>query len=276
MVNKALSLLSLTVLAVSACSTNPPATPLDEESARRIDQFTGQSYAKSGFFTIDDGIPVKVFRSAKNPSYGTLIVAHSCSGVSLHTETVARRISEEGFNSVIVDSWGYRNIENVCVTNAVEGDERLLEIYKTVAWIKKQQWHQGKVFLMGHSHGGKVALAASKHGPERGIDKVVAFYPYCFPQDRAEPKIPTQVHIGENDDWTPAYRCRGMFKGLLGDYKNGEYFEYAGAYHGFDLKVNKVVPGLGEGRVVAPKIIRFNYSATVQAYSRAVKFLRDE
>lgn len=229
----------------------------------------------SDYIVTNTGVPVKFVVSQSNDRYGTIIIAHGCKGVTRHEETVATRIAQQGFNTVVVDSWKYRNIGHVCENNAVEGHQRLEEIYKTVTWINQQPWHTGKIFLLGYSHGGKVALAASKNGPEKGISKSVAFYPYCFPSDHTEPKIPTQVHIGASDDWTPAHRCRGMFDGLFKPYKNGEYFEYPNAHHGFDLwGVDRVVQGMGQGRIITNRTIRFNREATVAAYTRTMNFFK--
>jgi len=234
------------------------------------------AYTPPEFILTDNKVPVKVVTNLSNEYYGTIIIAHGCKGVTPHEEMVGMKLAEEGFNTVVIDSWKYRNVNHVCENNAVKSHERLEEVYKTVNWINRQKWHSGKIFLIGYSHGGMVALAASKHTKEKGIDKAVAFYPYCFPSDHVEPKIPTQVHIGEKDDWTPAQRCRGMYDGLFRKYKNGEYFEYPNAYHGFDLKgVDRVIPGIGQGGIVKSRIIRFDRSSTITAYTRTLKFFKD-
>jgi dienelactone hydrolase len=233
------------------------------------------SVEPNGFILTDNGVPVKLFNTSKKESFGTVILLHGCNGVGPHEEIVAERFTDRGFDAVVIDSWKYRKITSVCQTNAVEGYQRLEEVYKAVNWIKQQPWHKEKIFLIGYSHGASTALAASRNGPEKGIDKAVAFYPYCFPQDHAEPKIPVQLHIGEKDDWTPAYRCRGIYNGLFKKYTYGEYYEYPDTYHAFDHTVDKVIPGIGQGGVVTPRIIRWNINSTYEAYKRTLKFFKE-
>ena len=230
-----------------------------------------------------NGVPVKVFyKNGKTENYGTIIVAHGCYGMGWHEDRVGPMFADAGFNAVAVDSWWYRNIPNgagagsVCQTYSVTGAQRLEEIYKTVEWIKQQSWHSGNIFLIGFSHGAMAGMAASHKGPEMGIVKVAAFYPYCLPSDHMEPLIPTQVHIGSKDDWTPASRCRGMFNSYIKPFKYGEYYEYPNAHHGFDMwGMNRVQPGVGGDGAVVNRILRFDQESNDLAYARVLKFFKE-
>ena len=229
----------------------------------------------------DDNVPIMLYNippAIEGKNYGTVIVAHGCYGISPHEERIGAMFSREGFNAVLVDSWKYRNVPKgtVCQTYSVSGQQRLEEVYKTVNWIKQQKWHKGDIFLIGFSHGGIVALAASKNGPEKGIAKAEAFYPYCWPSDHTEPKIPVQLHIGSSDTWTPPHRCRGIFKSWFKEYKYGEYFEYPDTHHSFDAEgVNRIIQGLGENGITTGRIIRYNPESTRQAYERVLKFFKE-
>jgi dienelactone hydrolase len=230
----------------------------------------------SGYFSIDEGVPVKVLYSANKQSQGTVILMHGCGGASPKEDFWAKKFSEWGFDAVIIDSWGYHNVPWMyACKNFVDPRVRLKELYITADWIRKQPWNTGKVFMIGYSHGGIVAVQASKNLPTKGIDKAVAFYPYCWPSDHTEPKIPTQVHIGSADDWTPASRCRGMYDSWFKKYTNGEYYEYPGVYHNFDTDQDRQIVGMGEGSRLQLRTLRGDKEATKLAYKRTVDFFKN-
>src|SRR5947208_178068 len=77
--------------------------------------------------------------------------------------------------------------------------------------------------IVGWSHGGSTALATinardrevaafrDKAGAPPFFRAAVAFYPGCGVSLRAgerwQPAVPTRIHIGALDDWTPAKSC---------------------------------------------------------------------
>lgn len=234
----------------------------------------------------DNGVPVMVVTNGTErgrPNNGTVILMHGCGGPGAHGENFAGLLAGENFNSVIIDSWAYRGAtggvgtDSVCSTYSVKATDRLEEVYKVIDWIRTQSWHRGDIHIVGWSHGGMVALAASKHGAEKGISKAVAFYPGCLHRiDYINPTIPTQIHIGKKDDWTPAFLCRGLYKGFFSNSKYGEIFEYEDSYHGFDGLHNITVPGIGHDGRVGPRILRVNYDAKHLSYERVFKFLKEK
>jgi len=237
-------------------------------------------YSIYGYDKSSNLVPSIHYHNAKEDNFGTVILAHGCSGVTGHENHIAKFFANEGFHAVVVDSYAYRGLPTghqpkFCVNNPVSRDDRLEEIYKTVEWIKQQDWHQGKIFLVGFSHGGMAAIAASKKR-YKGIDKAVAFYPYCYSWDHGEPYIPIQVHTGELDDWTPASLCRGMYDGFFRKFDKGQLFEYKGAYHGFDIRgVDLKQKGVGHLFSVGLRTIRFNEEAFTLSYTRMLEFFRN-
>jgi dienelactone hydrolase len=236
--------------------------------------------------TTDNGVPVMVVTSGTErgrPNNGTVILLHGCSGPSAHGENFAGQLAGENFNAVIIDSWAYRGAKgghttaSVCSTYAVKATDRLEEVYKVIDWVKTQPWHQGTINVLGWSHGGMVALAASKNGAKKGISKVVSFYPGCVNRfDYINPTVPTQIHIGKDDDWTPAFLCRSLYKGLFTDNPYGEIFEYEDAHHGFDGISGGTIPGIGHDGRVGPRTIRVNHDAKILSYARVFKFLKEK
>lgn len=227
--------------------------------------------------TTDKALPVSTFTS-NSATYGTVILLHGCVGPDLRQTKFAKLLTDNGFNAVILDSWAYRGVpygvgpNSVCSTYSVRArDRRDDELYKTVKWIKSQTWHTGPVSVIGWSHGGMVALSAANNGPEYGIAKAVSFYPYCLPNTYNNPKIKVQLHIGKDDDWTPAKLCRNLYT----ESSNGKLFEYDNSYHAFDGNVRTSVPGIGE-HGVSMRTIQPNDQAKELAYSRVIEFLKNE
>ncbi len=95
----------------------------------------------------------------------------------------------------------------------------------------------GRIGLIGWSHGGITTLHAvddvylSRLGTDR-FRAAIAFYPGCLIR-LLRLNAPLLILIGEEDDWTPAARCRRMEV----EPETSHQFTlkiYPGAYHEFD------------------------------------------
>lgn len=232
---------------------------------------------------IDKKVPIIHYKIAddETENKGTVIIAHGCAGVMVHERNIAQMFRQKNYHTVLVDSWTYRGFpsgpgENSMCRQRFDPALRLEEVYKAAAWVRTQPWHKGKVYLLGFSHGGMVALEASLFPRSKGIDKAVSFYPFCHPHYHREPLIPTQVHIGSDDDWTPAARCRGMYTSMFKKYKYGEYYEYPNTTHSFDIGRDFTVRGLGANSWISDRVIKYNRETTRTAYARVFEFFNDE
>ncbi len=220
-----------------------------------------------------EGLPFELLRSSGNK--GTVILAHGCAGPSMMRDRGwATALANAGFNTVAFDSWAWRGIPGgVCRDNRVSGEDRTKEVELTMAHLKLQSWHAGPIHLLGWSHGGTLALQVSKLG--LGVSKAVAMYPWCERQF-ANPQIPVQIHIGAADDWTPAYRCSGLYWSFVGK-SLGTLFEYPGAFHDFDMFLERdfTVQGLGERGMVTSRRLKTDAKARDLAVQRVVAFFAD-
>lgn len=193
-------------------------------------------------------IGAEVFKAEKLPA-PTVLVMHGCGGVDQHHLQWAKQLQEWGFNAVVIDSFKSRSVSSTCtkVMN-VTPLQRAIDAHLTAKWVMTQEWSQRKVGVIGFSHGAWAALHAStKQDAEREVGasyltSAVAFYPYCGSSlNFVNRSIPLQIHIGGDDDWTPASLCKDLARNWDLD---ANYFEYARAHHGFDrINTDQRIPG---------------------------------
>ena len=193
---------------------------------------------------VEQKVSLDVF-SAGSGKAPTVLIAHGCDGaLSLVYREWARQISGWGYNAIVVDSYSKRWISNTCNNTSAEvlrqGADDLI---KTAAWVQEQEWHAGKIGMIGFSRGGSVALTVGnqdillksnvlKAGESSKISAIVAYYPGCFQGSHtAKPNAPTLLLLGAKDEWTPMSRCNLEAKTDPNYYIN----IYPNAGHAFDM-----------------------------------------
>ncbi len=158
----------------------------------------------------------------------TIIYGHGCSGLWPQDTVNANLLRSWGYNVLLVDSFKNRNVEQNCEYQGfVTRKQRVLDAVSVGNWVKQQKWHQGKIGYFGVSQGGESALAVSSWVTNNMFSAVVALYPMCRPG--YNPNIPVQIHIGSDDDWTPARNC-DRYKQV----NNFDIHEYPNTVHGYE------------------------------------------
>ena len=175
----------------------------------------------------------------------TILIAHGCDGMyrNPHYRFEAFKFAQWGYNTVVVDSFGPRGLDEDCtLPKKVLYSERKNELYATAQLVAKEPWHKGPFILVGYSHGAAAALHVSNDPQNTLIKLAVAYYPTCGPLARegnpqafANPNIPTLVFMGSEDRWTRAKPCEI----ILGQKSNRPELytltTYEGATHAFDM-----------------------------------------
>jgi dienelactone hydrolase len=202
---------------------------------------TTTAFSKEIDGTVINTSNIKLFISKSQRP--TVIVSHGCDGMrNTSYEKWARYIDSIGYNAVMYDSYAPMKLSKVpCELKGewwdAHSSDRPREAENISYWIKEQPWHKGKIAIIGFSAGGATALyyANSRTLLGKNISAAIAFYPHCLDR-QIGPKsnvsegiwtmnIPTQVHLGTADDWTPAYLCK---------IDNAEIITYPEATHAFD------------------------------------------
>jgi dienelactone hydrolase len=210
-----------------------------------------------------------VLLTQKTPS-PTVLIAHGCGGWRDKSYNIwANYLYGLGYNAIIVDSFEFRGYDKLCNQGYIVPPSARSEDFETVAkWTKTQVWHQGKIAVIGFSHGGSTVLNIANNKNAVDIDAVISYYPYCGKQNGVDfigesiknPRIPVQVHLGDDDTWTPPYLCGSM--------ENYEVYHYPNATHAFDMPY--------KDRQIYGTVLKYNKEATQSSKEHVAEFLRKQ
>src|SRR5688572_21658060 len=156
-----------------------------------------------------------LYRPAGAGPFPALVLAHSCAGVSEHTNVWGRLLASWGYATLAPDSFGPRGEKNVCGRGrTVSGQMRVADVAGALDYLNAQPFVQrDTIGLIGHSHGGWTTMRSvqANYGlAQRGLRAAVAYYPSCSAQFERNVAVPLLILIGDKDDWTPAEDCRRL------------------------------------------------------------------
>lgn len=177
----------------------------------------------------------------------TVLIAHGANGVGENNKELAKVLNDWGYNTVIIDHYTLRGISPHTgnAVNGLMGPYRALDFIESARWVLKQEWHQGKVAVVGFSQGGAGVLTLINDRTMRNLDYIsdqnpnpisvaVAYYPSCaLSPVPSQPSMPTQIHLAENDDLDFITACH---------FQTGNPYEvhiYKGATHSFDARISQ-------------------------------------
>ncbi|HEV3494630.1 MAG TPA: dienelactone hydrolase family protein [Reyranella sp.] len=192
-----------------------------------------------------------IYKPAGNGPFPAIILAHTCAGTNAQTETWGKLLASWGYLVLAPDSFGPRGLKQVCTNgNAVTGSMRVADVAGALKFLAtRSDVQQGKIGLIGHSHGGWTVMRSVQKGYDLaalGLKAAVAYYPSCAPQFDRDVAVPLLILIGDKDDWTPADRCRQLQAAGFTRPDLVQAIYYPNAYHSFDSRSpDRSVPGNG-------------------------------
>ncbi|MGH7356413.1 MAG: dienelactone hydrolase family protein [Candidatus Rokuibacteriota bacterium] len=189
--------------------------------------------------------------------FPAVVLMHGCSGPGRPDRGWPSQLNAWGYATLRLDSFGDRGIREVCTNRLLSPEDRLPDAFAALATLATHpRVDRERIVLMGFSHGGSVARLAAAPSiagayARPGVARFrasLAFYPGCargFPDGRVG--TPLRIHIGSDDDWTPAPPCEQFVAVVGGDVR---ITVYPGALHAFDavgLEARVWRPGVGRG-----------------------------
>ena len=187
--------------------------------------------------------------------FPAVVLAHGCSGLERNTayRTVwrglgrhAALLNENGYVTLILDSFGPRRITDGCQTGGKYYSLQVNDAHAALDHLASLPFvDSDRIGLVGLSLGGGTALRLALRGythhrtasGQETYAALVAYYPWCeaawaFSLDR-----PVLILIGADDNWTPAPRCIALdaLAGKAIDRPDLELTVYPNAHHSFDL-----------------------------------------
>ena len=183
--------------------------------------------------------------------FPAVVLMHGCGGTERNTshQTVwrglnghAAMLNDNGYVTLIVDSFGPRRITDGCQTGGKYYRLQVSDAHTAFDHLASLPFVDAdRIGFVGLSLGGGTALRLADEDSVNGrlerargtYAALVAYYPYCHRFWSSFLERPILILIGAKDDWTPASLCR--VPATVAEKKIVEVKVYADAHHSFDL-----------------------------------------
>lgn len=172
--------------------------------------------------------------------FPAILLMHGCVGVQPNHFRWAKILNDEGYVTLIADSYNPRSVINRCTMDAgpEQHIDRSLDAMGALTYLRnRDDVDADRIGIIGWSHGATMTLeTVSRRGLAHGRDPTfsiaMTFFPFCMPDRRFD--LPVLILIGEADDWSPASRCRDLAgqneaSGMI------TLVTYPRVFHAFDL-----------------------------------------
>ncbi|HEX6287298.1 MAG TPA: dienelactone hydrolase family protein [Acidimicrobiia bacterium] len=182
-----------------------------------------------------------------------VILVHGCGGVGGSERGWVPDLRDEGYASLLLDSFGGRGLTEICTgAETLNVASPIVDLFRATEVLRDHPYIDGnRIGVIGFSFGGRTALWSAMtrfreayEGAELAVH--VAFYPStCFIRLQGETEVseaPIRILHGSEDDWTPIDQCQEFIARMSSSGADAELIAYPGAHHGFD---NETLPPSG-------------------------------
>lgn len=195
-------------------------------------------------------LSAEIFRPEGKGPFPAVVFMHGCGGwqsaVRHSLRQHATYLRDNGFAVLNLDSFGPRGNSGGTVCASFDRlrearDYRSYDAFDALRYLQAQDYiDPGRIFLVGQSNGGSVAINAAEAGAaaryNRGgasFQAVAAYYPWCgtLGTTRMSLESPLMIFGGGRDDWVPPDECR-QFRATGAEL---QVTVYPTAAHSFDL-----------------------------------------
>ncbi len=188
--------------------------------------------------TASDGFELGGYRAEpSSPAKAAMVVIQEIFGVNGHIRSVCDRLAAEGYVAAAPSVFDRieRNFQSGYSPDEIANARKFVADPDWPAMLRDTQAaidsvkSAGPVGVIGFCLGGSIAFAAATR--LTGLGAAVGYYGGAvvrFADDK--PKVPTQLHFGENDQGIPLTDVET----IRGKRRDVEIFVYPGAQHGFN------------------------------------------
>ena len=251
-------------LFVAGCSTlEPISEPLTELMEIESVDFSGTLWEPL-MPPLSEGASVSIDGTLTIPPTETpvpaVIIVHGCGGIGGSERGWVADLRDEGYASLLLDSFGGRGITEICSgTETLNVASPIVDLFRATEALNDHPYIDGtRIAVLGFSFGGRTALWSAMTrfqdayaGSELAAH--IAFYPStCFIQLEEESDVgdaSIRIFHGSEDDWTPVDQCQAFVGRMTAAGVDAELMAYPGADHGFD---NETLPPTGAVPIDAP------------------------
>lgn len=171
--------------------------------------------------------------------FPAVVLLHGCSGLNMFYHVWAERLTNWGYVTLRVDSFGPRGARSCHDFDQlmVLPKKRAQDAYAAKSFLSGLSYvDRSHIGVIGWSHGGWTVLAALNTGETEAppFKAAVALYPFCG-EPLIELNAPLLILTGELDDWCPARLCSSRMPAKKAEHEIILKI-YPGAYHCFDWK----------------------------------------
>jgi dienelactone hydrolase len=220
----------------------------------------------------------RLMKPGSEGPFPAVVLLHGCGGMVSESaqkmyNTWASRLASWGYVTLQVDSLSPRNKTNICgESHGVTPRERMYDAFAGKSYLESLSYVDDKqIAVMGWSHGGWSTFYAVDKQIWEIWGKIIsdpfkasiAFYPWCR-ISITQLSSPLLILIGEEDDWTPADRCKNIQLVLKTPHKV-TLKVYPKAHHAFDRE--------GADKIKKGHLLRYNPDATEDAIIQVKNFL---
>ncbi|HXP91879.1 MAG TPA: dienelactone hydrolase family protein [Candidatus Binatia bacterium] len=217
-----------------------------------------------------------LYRPAGPGPFPAMVLLHTCGGPQKHEQDWGGWFAVNGYEALVVDSFGPRGVRNVCTGGPPNMRTRAFDAYGGLAFLRTRSEVDGaRVGVIGWSHGAGTALVSDD---KRFVDTVmqgasfraaVALYPVCAMMSSVGVAAPLLVLLGSADDWTPAEPCERDAAALAQRGYPVTAYTYPNATHAFDNPADRGTVHVGTNIYT----MNFDPDATKDAHDRVKAFL---
>ena len=204
-----------------------------------------------------------------------MVLMSGCGGIRPFNWDWARWFTDNGYEAIVVDSFGPRHVDSVCTGGNPTPLKRAYDAYAALTYLRTRPEIDGaRIGMIGWSHGGGAVLAAddemfSKQQGVKPFKAAVALYPVCDSMPALGVAAPLLILLGGADDWTPRFRCEDGVDRLSRAGDQVSDYVYPSATHSFDNTENVGIVRIG----AQVHNLSYDAASAKDAHARVAAFL---